>query len=90
MIDIMIILSRLFKQTINLFQVVLQTCLLCLQHVYGLDTDHLEVGIWVGWLVCLSVSTQISKQAITLPNHIPACRSEFPLKYHIIPLPHVS
>ena len=35
------------------------------------------VGRLVGWLVGLSVSTQISKQAITLPNHIPACRSEF-------------
>ena len=48
---------------------------------YGSATNHLEVGIWVGWLVGwlvgLSVSTQISKQAITLPNHIPACRSEF-------------
>ena len=36
-----------------------------------------SVGRLVGWLVGLSVSTQISKQAITLPNHIPACRSEF-------------
>ena len=35
------------------------------------------LGWSVGWLVGLSVSTQISKQAITLPNHIPACRSEF-------------
>ena len=31
----------------------------------------------VSELVGLSVSTKISKQAITLPNHIPACRSEF-------------
>ena len=31
---------------------------------YGSATNHLEVGIWVGQLVCLSVSTQMSKQAI--------------------------
>ena len=31
----------------------------------------------VGRLVGLTVSTQISKQAITLPNLIPASRSEF-------------
>ena len=31
-----------------------------LSYFYGSATNHLEVGIWVGW----SVSTQISKQAI--------------------------
>ena len=59
---------------------------MCLNHVlshcnfYGSAKNHLGAGIWVGWLVgrsvCLSVSTQISKQEATLPKHIPACRSE--------------
>ena len=35
------------------------------------------LGRSVGRLVGLSVSTQISKQGATLPNYIPACRSEF-------------
>ena len=31
---------------------------------YGSPMNHLEVGIWVGQLVGVSVSTQMSKQAI--------------------------